>query len=164
MSPAERDGTRLEPSIDAEAPSAPAETSRPFSGAPVEPQGAIRITFVPTRLTRQGQWYEARLDDRVLCETRTPFLSAARVLMAEGVDPLRMLEGCREGNGRRVDLRARVGVAAGFTVIEDERRGPVFARYRPRPVTFQEAADPHDDPATEDGVDDYGDDGAKVLS
>jgi hypothetical protein len=158
------DGTRLEPPIDPDAPSVPAEPSGLFSGAPVEPQGPIRITVVPKRLTRQGQWYEARLDERVLCETRTPFLSAARVLLAEGVDPMRMLEGRREGNGGRVDLRARVGVAAGLTVIEDERRGPVLARYRPRPVTFQEAADPHDDPSTGNGMADFAEDGAEVVS
>jgi hypothetical protein len=55
-----------------------------------------------------------RLHGRELCVSAKPFLDAARVLMAEGVDPATVLEMRHDGNNT-LSLRATVAAAAGLT-------------------------------------------------
>lgn len=74
--------------------------------------------------------YHARLGHRLLCTSRTPFTDAARILAKEGVSPSEPLQMCREGHDT-VDLSGTVGAAARLTVLENERRGPVFIAHRP---------------------------------
>lgn len=80
--------------------------------------------------------YHARLGTRLLCTTDNPFLSAARVLMRDGVDPATPLAMVREGSDT-VDLRSTVGAAAQFTVYENDHEGPVFRRYRAFPADLR---------------------------
>jgi hypothetical protein len=74
--------------------------------------------------------YHARLGHRNLCTSRTPFTDAARILAKEGVSPSEPLKMSREGRDT-VDLISTVGAAARLTVLENERRGPVFIAHRP---------------------------------
>jgi hypothetical protein len=74
--------------------------------------------------------YHARLGHRHLCTSRTPFTDAARVLVNEGITPSTPLQMSREGRDA-VDLSATVGAAARLTVLENERRGPVYIAHRP---------------------------------
>lgn len=84
------------------------------------------ITISPAGRER----YHARLGHRLLCTSRTPFTDAARVLAREGVSPSTPLQMSREGHDT-VDLISTVGAAARLTVLENERRGPVFIAHRP---------------------------------
>lgn len=73
--------------------------------------------------------HHARLGQRHLCTSRTPFTDAARALAKEGVPPSTPLQMSREGHDT-VDLSGTVGAAARLTVLENERRGPVFIAHR----------------------------------
>jgi hypothetical protein len=77
-----------------------------------------------------GGRYSARLDGRELCQSRIPFLSAARTLQREGVEPSTRLQMIRAGSDV-VALRSTVGTAADLTVVDNDRDGPILARYRP---------------------------------
>ncbi len=74
--------------------------------------------------------YHARLGHRLLCTSRNPFTDAARILAREGVSPATPLQMSREGHDT-VDLSGTIGAAARLTVLENERRGPVFIAHRP---------------------------------
>ncbi len=74
--------------------------------------------------------YEATIDGRFLCRSKTPFLAGARVLLAEGVDPTTPLV-MRHAGDDAIALQAAVGVAAGLTVIENEKTGPRFSKFVP---------------------------------
>ena len=80
-------------------------------------------------MTAQGQLYEARLDGRLLCTSRTPFFSAARALIDERADPTETLEMTREGS-TQVDIRQTLHVAACLTVEEGANTGPTIRDYR----------------------------------
>lgn len=80
--------------------------------------------------------FRASLGSRILCTSDTPFLSAARVLMRDGVDPSTPLEMTREGSDT-VDLRSTVGAAARLTVVENDHVGPVFRPYRSFPADLR---------------------------
>jgi hypothetical protein len=86
----------------------------------------MNITVTPLRRGR----FAACLDGRLLCHSRTPFLSAARVLQREGVPDETPITMRHEGE-IEVALRSTVGAAAKLTIVENEREGPRFARYRP---------------------------------
>jgi hypothetical protein len=74
--------------------------------------------------------YEASLNGEVLCRSRMPLLSAARVLLGRGADPDIELRMVRFGSDTTV-VRARLGDAAGLTVHEGDKSGPRFAKYEP---------------------------------
>lgn len=80
--------------------------------------------------------YHARLGTRHLCTADSPFTSAARVLLREGVDPATPLEMTREGSDT-VDLRSTVGAAAQLTVSENDHEGPVFRPYKAFPADLR---------------------------
>ena len=87
----------------------------------------IVITVAP--ISGHGR-FSASVDGRLLVKSsRTPFLDAARVLFAEGLDPETILVMRHHGSTVNA-LRARLGVAAGLTIREDN--GPAqFKRYSP---------------------------------
>jgi hypothetical protein len=93
----------------------------------------LNIVVSTHSLTSRGYRYAARLNGRLLCISRTPFLSAARVLLDEGVDPETVLTSTREGSDT-VSLRSTLGEAAKWTVLENERHGPKRVRYSPPPA------------------------------
>jgi hypothetical protein len=74
--------------------------------------------------------FEARLGDRLLCVSATPFLKAARALIAEGADPDATL--VLRSAGKDYDaMRARLGVAAARTVSEPSNGAfPQFVPFR----------------------------------
>src|SRR5207247_5891328 len=75
--------------------------------------------------------FAARLDGRLLVRSsRTPFCDAARVLLAERGDPSSTIV-MRHAGSATDSLRARLGVAAGLTVREDDNRAPRFVSWRP---------------------------------
>lgn len=80
--------------------------------------------------------FRASLGTRILCTSDTPFLSAARVLMREGVDPSTPLEGVHEGSGV-IGSRSTVGAAARLAVVENDHVGPVFRPYKAFPAELR---------------------------
>jgi hypothetical protein len=82
----------------------------------------------PTRPSK-GR-FEARLDGRLLCTSPTPLCSAARLLLAEGVDPATVLV-MKNAGSDLVVLTAAIRAAARLTV--DEARTPRFAKWKPPP-------------------------------
>lgn len=63
--------------------------------------------------------------------TRTPLLTSARYLIAQGVDPDATIEMVRRGSDR-VDMSARIGEAALLSVSEPPKgNAPHFVRYSP---------------------------------
>lgn len=76
--------------------------------------------------------YEASTGGEVLCQSKTPLLSAARVLMRRGVDPNTELRMVRFGSEMTL-MRARLGDAAELTVIENDKASPRFGKYKEFP-------------------------------
>jgi hypothetical protein len=95
-------------------------------GAPHTRETPIHVTISPAG----GQRFHARVQDRHLCTSRTPFFAAARVLMNEGAEPETPITMSHEGSCI-VSLRSTVGQAARLSVEESERSGPRFVPYRP---------------------------------
>lgn len=86
-----------------------------YVGSPNQARSLL-ITVTPS--SRSPGQFEARLNDRQLCVSKTPFFEAARVLMAEGVDP------------RTDSLRASLAAASALTV-EETIYGPKLRRWKP---------------------------------
>jgi hypothetical protein len=83
-------------------------------------------------------FYHARLEDgRELGILKTPFLSAARVLLSEGVSPLEPLTMTHAGSDM-VCLRSTVGVAAALSLEESPTRGFRLYAYKPSPFSHPE--------------------------
>jgi hypothetical protein len=95
----------------------------------------MHITVIPAGSGR----FHARLGDRLLCTSRDPFPSAARVLAGEGVDGATVLTMSHDGS-EVIALRWTVAKAAALTVVENERTGPRFAPYRPFREALRDAA------------------------
>jgi hypothetical protein len=74
--------------------------------------------------------------DVIVTRSRTPFLDAARILLAEGLDPSTILQMVHKHTGTP-SLRGPIGVAAKLTV--DEIKSPRFRPYRPFPKGIVEA-------------------------
>ena len=77
--------------------------------------------------------FVAALDGRQLCVSRQPLLDAARVLLAEGVDPETPIATRHAGAGFDA-MASTVGAAARWTVREDETTSPTFVRWKPFPA------------------------------
>jgi hypothetical protein len=86
--------------------------------------GILAIVVAPASAGK----FTARLDGRELCCSTKPFLDAARVLLAEGVDPDTVIQMVHLGNNT-LSLRSTVGAAAGLTILEGDLR-PRFARWQ----------------------------------
>ena len=90
----------------------------------------MNITVSPAGRGR----YHARLDDRLLCTSYTPFFAAARVLKDEGV-PLQTPLTMTHAGSPTVCMRMPLGEAANLTVREDNGIGPVLRAYTPYPFS-----------------------------
>lgn len=92
----------------------------------------IHLTFRKTPRGKKGEFNAlytvTDATSRDLRPSRTPLLSAARVLLQEGHDPTSIIFMTREGE-TSWSLKAPLGVAAKLTVRENETAGPVFAPY-----------------------------------
>jgi hypothetical protein len=115
--------------------------SRGHRGQPVAPNNGSstekerrmsdQLIIVVTEIEGRGR-YEAHVGDRIIVKSsRTPFLDAARVLLAEGYDRTTRIFMRHAHDG--IDcLTSTVGKAATLEVYEDERGGrpPVFRKWR----------------------------------
>lgn len=77
--------------------------------------------------------FAALLGDRLLCESKTPFFDAARVLQREGVPGDTILTMSHAGSST-VAMRSTVREAAGLNVVDNDFDGPRFIAYRKPPV------------------------------
>ena len=95
------------------------------------PDPALMIEII---VTPQGAGqFMACLGERIILKSsRQPLLDAARVLLAEGVDPQARIQ-MRHAGANHVALSSTVGKAAKLTV--DEHNGTVFAKWKPHPVS-----------------------------
>jgi hypothetical protein len=82
---------------------------------PIKSAAPLRIVI---EATASGRKWTARLDDRVLCVTASPFVKSARLLLAEGYLADTVIEIWRP-NTREWALRGRLGAVAA-TVIDGE--------------------------------------------
>jgi len=74
----------------------------------------------------RGQLFDGKVDGRfVVKRSPTPFCAAARVLLAEGLDPATKLVMRHEGSTHDA-LRSTVGAAAKITVADSSTGKPVF--------------------------------------
>lgn len=88
---------------------------------------SINITAYPLG---DGRFF-AYLGNRPLCKaSSTPFYSAARALLDEGVSPDTVLTMRHDGSSI-VSLRSTVGQAAKLTVVEEDKKGLRVRKYRP---------------------------------
>jgi hypothetical protein len=99
----------------------------------------LNLIVSPLSLSPSGQHYQARLNGIVVCRSRTPLLSAARVLLEVGYAPDTILTMTHAGSDT-VSLRATLGSAAKLAVVENSREGPRFDRYQPRPDEAPQSA------------------------
>jgi hypothetical protein len=74
--------------------------------------------------------FAASVGQRVLCKSKTPFFTAARIFQAEGVPDDTPITMRHEGSDI-VAMRSTVGEAAGRIVVETDEEGPKFKCYRP---------------------------------
>lgn len=74
--------------------------------------------------------FAASLGQRLLCESKTPLLTSARILQAEGAPYDTLITMIHEGSSI-VAMRSTVGKAAGLIVHETDKEGPKLKRYRP---------------------------------
>lgn len=95
---------------------------------------ALKIVISPEGRGR----YSARLGNNRLCNSSsTPLLTAARVLLNEGVSPNIVITMTHEG-ASEVAMKATLGKAAKLTVVENDKEGPRLSKYRPLP-SFEQA-------------------------
>lgn len=87
-------------------------------------QALVIVTVTPFRADR----FTASIDDRIICKSRTPLLSAARVLLARGhsADAILVMRWSEQDHDA---LRAPLGLAAQLTV--NDSKAPRFAKLRP---------------------------------
>jgi hypothetical protein len=74
--------------------------------------------------------FAASLGQRLLCKSKTPFFTAARILQAEGLPDDTPITMTHEGSSI-VSMRSTVGQAASLIVLETDKEGPKLKRYRP---------------------------------
>jgi hypothetical protein len=90
---------------------------------------ALTIIIKPHKLTSTGMRYAAYLEDALLCRSKTPFLTAARVLLSQGV-PAHVVLTMRHRGSSHSSLISTVGQAARLAVRETDTEGPLFVTYR----------------------------------
>jgi hypothetical protein len=74
--------------------------------------------------------YQARdtAGNLIVSDAREPFFESARVLLARGLDPDTLLLMARSAAPDRIDMRARLGRAAGLTVANNSTWTPTLRR------------------------------------
>jgi hypothetical protein len=92
----------------------------------------IHLTFRKTPRNRKGEFNSlftvTDATGKDLCSARTPFCSAARVLLQQGHDPASTIFMKREGETSS-SLKGTLGVVAKLTVRENDSAGPIFVAY-----------------------------------
>lgn len=88
----------------------------------------ITITTSPLGRGR----FRASIEGRYLCDSVSPFLSAARILQREGVPDETPIQSRDEASGV-ISLTSTVGAASRLTVLENAKEGPRFVPYRALP-------------------------------
>jgi len=84
--------------------------------------------------TGSGDLFTARLNGRLLCKCRTPFCTAARLLLERGYAPGTLMVMRHAGSSTNA-LTATIAAAARLTVAERSfGNGPRFARWKPLPL------------------------------
>ena len=76
--------------------------------------------------------FAASVGQRLLCQSKTPFFTAARILQAEGLPDNAPMSMTHEGSAT-VAMRSTIGEAARWIVVETDTQGPKLKRYRPMP-------------------------------
>jgi hypothetical protein len=74
--------------------------------------------------------FAASVGQRLLCESKTPFFTSARILQAEGVPDDTPITMTHDGSSV-VAMRSTVTKAASKVVHETDKEGPKLKRYRP---------------------------------
>lgn len=74
--------------------------------------------------------FAASIGQRVHCQSKTPFFTAARILQREGIPDDTPISMKHEGSDV-IAIRSTVGEAASRIVEETDAKGPRFKRYRP---------------------------------
>jgi hypothetical protein len=98
--------------------------------------GARVLTMIVNRTPRKRGLFDPPYEARLLGEreplaiSETPFLDAARALLARGDDPQTEIVMGRSSSDVGC-LRSTIGAAAKLTVREDSRRRPMFVAYEP---------------------------------
>jgi hypothetical protein len=87
----------------------------------------LTITVKPTD---QHGLFEAALDGKLICKSRTPFCTAARVLLERGYPPGAIIV-LRHVGSDTDSLRATIAAAAKLTVQDDDRGTPRFRPWKP---------------------------------
>ena len=90
---------------------------------------APTILIVEETASRRGRfdgWVDGK---QIVFSSRTPFLTAARALLKQGVDPAAILVMRHRKTGTD-SLRGQIGRVAKF-VVKEGPVGPKFARYDP---------------------------------
>ena len=93
----------------------------------------LRVILRPA-FNRRGERLHGRfvatLDGRQLCISRQPLLDAARVLLADGIDPETPIATRHAGSDFDA-MTSTVGTAARWTVEEGNTVSPTLRRWRP---------------------------------
>jgi hypothetical protein len=77
--------------------------------------------------------FEARLDGQILCVSAQPMLDSARVLLDRGAGSADSIAKVHAANPDIITMSAPIGIAARYTVQENERVGPRFVRWKAFP-------------------------------
>ena len=98
------------------------------------------IEIIVSPVGKPGQ-FSASINGRVIvASSRTPFLTAARALIAEGISPATIIS-MRHAGSAITSLRSAVGHAAKLTVRESNTTGPRFEGLRLEgPFRFRRAS------------------------
>jgi hypothetical protein len=94
----------------------------------LNPVNCVAILTLVVKECRDGR-FEACLDGTIICRSRTPLLTSARVLLRQGYDPNSIIS-MRVDGSATTSMRMHLGAAANLTV-EEGRGSPRFVRYRP---------------------------------
>jgi hypothetical protein len=98
--------------------------------------GARVLTIIVNEASRKQGGFDPRYEAWLLGEgepiaaSKTPFLDAARALLARGEDPQTEIV-MRRASSDVECLRSTIGTGAKLTVREDSSRRPMFVAYEP---------------------------------
>lgn len=99
-----------------------------------------RIVIEPTTIRGdRGQYYRVRYEGGVLLEEAwNPELEACRALVARGITG--RMEVWRAGKAHADMIVPSIEEAARWTVVDNDKEGPVIKRWEPLPAHFQRNA------------------------
>ena len=93
----------------------------------------ITIVVLPA-ISRRGRRLHGVFDayhrGQFICRSAAPLPASARVLLCRGEDPKSTIEMRHASNPAVVVMTAPIGVAAKWTVLENQKSGPKLVRWR----------------------------------